>query len=173
MNSSKNNILTLLVVLLLIANIASIAIFWLGKGKPPNGRHAGSPASFLIKALQFDSIQQQKFSVLRQEHHDSAEKIREEIKDGKKRFFDLLKTTNLSDTAIQTAAKVISIRSEKLDLLTFNHFQKVRAICSPAQQQKFDDIILEMTNMIASQQPQEPRRRMPPPPESAERDEHP
>lgn len=163
MNTSKNKLLTWLVFLLLIANLATIVMFWLGKPKPPRSAFGGGPAEFLIKELQLDSIQQKQFEVLRTQHHDSAEKIRTQIKETKESFFSLLKQTTISDSAKQFAAKAVSIQTEKLDVLTFNHFQKLRAICKPAQQKKFDEIMLELTQMISQQRPRGPEGNRPPP----------
>ncbi len=163
MNTTKNKLLTWLVILLLIANVASIALFWIGKNKPPRPAQNGSPAAFLTKELQLDSMQQQLFEVLRKEHHDSAEKIRAQIKDAKEAFFSLLKQATVVDSTKENLSKSISVLSEKLDLLTFNHFQKLRTICKPEQQEKFDDLILQVTHMISQQRPRGPAGDRPPP----------
>ncbi len=163
MNTTKNKLLTWLVFLLLIANLATIAMFWLGKPKPPRPVLGGGPAEFLMKELQLDSIQQKQFEILRKEHHDSAEKIRAQIKDAKESFFSLLKQTTISDSARQIAAKAVSIQTEKLDLLTFDHFQKLRAICKPEQQKEFDEIMLELTQLISQQRPRGPEGNRPAP----------
>jgi hypothetical protein len=163
MNTSKNKLLTGLVLLLLIANLATIVMFWLGKPKPPRPALGGGPAEFLIKELNLDSIQQKQFELLRTQHHDSAEKLRAQIKVAKDSFFSLLKQTTISDSAKQFAAKAVSTKTEELDLLTFNHFEKLRAICKPAQQKKFDEIMLELTQLISQQRPRGPEGHRPPP----------
>ena len=71
----------------------------------------------------------------------------------KETFFDLLKKQNVTDSTKQTAAKVVSSITEELDLLTLNHFQKVRSLCTTDQQQKFDEIIKEVTGMMGQQRP--------------------
>src|SRR5262245_21103003 len=124
--NSKNKLLTWLVILLLAANAVTIAMFWLNKKqRPPQPK--GTPKDFLIKELKLDSAQQVQFEILVKQHKDSAESLRKKIRGAKEAFFDLLKQTNVSDSAKQSAARAISTRTEALDLMTLEHFQKIRA----------------------------------------------
>lgn len=148
----KNKLLTWLVVLLVIANAVTITMFWLGRAKhPPQPK--GSPQEFLVKELKMDSSQQKRFDLLRKEHQEAAEIIREKIKTAKESFFDLLKQANVTDSTKQAAAKAISNNTEELDILTWNHFQKLRALCTTEQQKKFDEIIQEVSRMMGQPRP--------------------
>lgn len=151
----KNKLLTWLVVLLLVANAATIAFFWLGRTKQPPGPQ-GSARDFLVKELNLDAKQQEQFSEMVKEHRSSAEQIRPQIRKAKEAFFDLLKQPGISDSQKLAAAKQVSVQTEALDMLTFAHFQKLRAICNPAQQQKFDVIIHDIIRTMG--QPRPPMR---------------
>ena len=154
---SKNRVLTWLVILLLIANATSIAMFWLGnKKQQPTVQNDGTPATFLINALTLNTQQQQQLEVFRQEHKDAVEPLREQLKVAKKKLFNLLKQTIVTDSAKQIATKNISAITQQIDVVTFDHFKKARAICTPEQQKKFDEIIEEVTNIITNPRP--PRR---------------
>jgi Spy/CpxP family protein refolding chaperone len=171
---SKNKLLTTLVLLLLIANAVTIAMFWLGKPKHPL-QPKGSPQEFLVKELKLDSNQQRQLEVLVKEHRQAAEQIREKIKAAKDSLFALVKQSNVSDSAKQTAATTASNYTEQLDVLTLNHFIKVRTLCTPEQQKKFDEIIQRVLRMMAQPRPPQgsggpggpdgPREGPPPPPE--------
>lgn len=151
-HTTKNKLLTGLVVLLLLANAATITMFWIGKAKhPPPPK--GTPQEFLVKELKLDAKQQEQLEVLVKEHRQSAEILRRKTREAKETFFDLLKKQNVTDSTKQTAAKVVSSITEELDLLTLNHFQKVRSLCTTDQQQKFDEIIKEVTGMMGQQRP--------------------
>jgi len=151
---AKNKLLTWLVILLLVANAASIAMFWLSRGKnPPTPK--GTPQEFLVKELKLDSKQQEQFDSLRKEHQEAANQLREKIKTAKESFFDLLKQPDVSDSLKQATAKTVSSFTEELDILTLNHFQKVRSLCTPEQQKKFDEIIQQVTSMMAPPHPPE------------------
>jgi protein CpxP len=154
---SKNKLLTWLVFLLLVANAATIATFWLNRAKhPPPPK--GTPSDFLVKELGFDNKQQELFFKLVKEHQEAAGQIRKKIKESKDAFFDLLKQPGLADSVKKKAAEAVSRNTEQLDLLTLDHFQKVRALCNSRQQEKFDSIIHEVTSMMARPQPIGPGR---------------
>jgi periplasmic protein CpxP/Spy len=163
--TAKNKLLTWLVVLLLLANTATLAMFWLNKRQhPPQPK--GAPNEFLIRELKLDTAQQAQLDVLVKEHRQMAEQIREKVKAAKDSLFDLVKNPNATDSAKQNAAAACSKLTEQLDVLTVNHFQKVRALCNAEQQKKFDEIIQDITRMMG--QPQPPGRpggpQGPPPP---------
>ena len=176
---SKNKLLTWLVVLLLVANVATITMFWLDKNRQ-YVRSKGTPAEFLIKSLNLDSNQQAQLDVLRKAHRSAVQPLRNLVKESKEVFFDLLKEATVSDSIKQVAAKKISTLTEEIDLVTFNHFLKVRAICRPDQQLKFDKIIDDVINMMGHQQEGQNRpppgggdgHRPPPPPGDSEGEGH-
>ena len=166
---AKNKLLTWLVILLLVANAASIAMFWLSRDKKPPAPK-GTPQEFLVKELKLDTKQQEQFDVLRKEHRKAADQLREKIKGAKESFFDLLKQGNVTDSAKKSAAKNVSTYTEELDILTLDHFQKVRALCTADQQKKFDEIIQQVTRMMGAPRPPHgpggpPRDGPPPPPQ--------
>ena len=171
MNSgTKNKLLTWLVVLLLIANAITITMFWLSRSKPPQPMRA-TPQNFLVESLKLDAKQQEQLEVLVKEHRQGAEQLRMKTKDSKEALFDLLKQPNVSDSTKQAAAKAVSVTTEELDLLTLNHFQKVRALCNSEQQKKFDEIINDVIRMMrpgnsrSGPPPGGPFGDRPPPPE--------
>ncbi len=149
---AKNKLLVWLVALLLVANAASIALFWLGKSKQPP-RPKGTPNEFLIKELKLDTAQQVQLEILVKEHRAAAEKLRGKIRESKEAFFDLLKQPSVADSSKQAAAKAVSVNTEELDLLTFTHFEKIRALCTTQQQQKFDEILQQVTSMMGQPRP--------------------
>jgi flagellar basal body-associated protein FliL len=188
-HKTKNKVLTWLVVVLLTANATSIAMFWLGKGKPspattatppqqPPRQQGGTPAEFLIRELQLDSGQQVQLEILRAAHKDAAVALRNQMKDAKQLFFALIKQPGATDSEKQAAAKAVSNVYEKIDLLTLNHFTKIRALCNARQQIRFDAIIEQLTDMISkagepppqdgNRLPRDDRGKRPPPPRDGE-----
>jgi Spy/CpxP family protein refolding chaperone len=149
---TKNKLLVWLVALLLVANAATITLFWLGRNKrPPEPK--GSPREFLSKELSLDTKQQAQLEELVKEHRSAAEQVRPKIREAKEAFFELLKQPGVTDSAKQAAAKLVSVQAETLDLLTFGHFQKIRALCNADQQKKFDAIIQDVVRMLGQPRP--------------------
>ncbi len=146
-SKTKNKLLIWLVILLLTGNTASIVIFWLGKNKQSIVTK-GTPKEFLIKELQLNSRQQEELELLMVRHREETPELRKKIRQAKKDFFDLLKQQNITDSNLQAAAKNVSLSIEQLDLFTFEHFKKIRELCTPEQQDKFDRIIQQVTTMM-------------------------
>lgn len=152
----KNRLLIWLVVLLMIANAGTIAMFWIEKSTQPM-QPKGTPKDFLINELRLDSKQQEQLDILVKEHQLATKEFRQKTRTAKESFFGLLKQANVSDSVKQATAKKISVQTEALDIITLNHFQKIRDLCNREQQKKFDEILQEITTMIG--QPQPPIRR--------------
>ncbi len=152
-NLVKNKITGWLVAILIIANIATLVFFWIGHFR--NQRN-NSPKEFLAKKLQFSSNQKNIYFNLAKEHNETARVIRKEIKLNKEAFFNLLKSDYVSDSAKAKAALEVSLSIQSLDILTFEHFEKVRAICTPVQKKIFDDLVQKMVNSVNNPQQDTP-----------------
>ena len=169
--STKNNWLIGSVIVLIIANVAILATIWYMHHKQVT--HQGTPADYLVKELSLNDEQKNKLHELAAEHHQQAQKISQQIKNARDSFFSLMKQPNISDSIKKAASGKIANYLEQLELLTFDHFQQVRAICTPEQQKKFDDILQEVLRMVAPpgdhHGPEGPPpgdgEHMPPPPE--------
>jgi hypothetical protein len=164
---SKNKLLTGLVIFLLIANIATLLVFWMSPKRPIRPK-AGGPKEFIIETLKLDHNQQLKYAELVKEHQQGVESLRDKVKESKQAFFDLLSSPEVTDSIKRSAAKIVSIYTEQIDLLTLDHFKKLRAICSPEQQKIFDGIIKDVIRMMAQPKPPagpdgNPDDRRPPP----------
>lgn len=163
MNNFKNTRwLFIITVILLTANIITLVLLWTkkdhitGEMKPPPSR--GQVFEFLNQELNLDAQQQEAFKKLRDEHQAAAKGIQDNIRKAKDDFFDLLKKPDISDSLINVYSRRAVEADQKLDKLTFRHFQKMRAICNADQQKKFDSIIQEALHRMGP-----PKRPGPPP----------
>ena len=69
-------------------------------------------------------------------------------------FFDLLTATAPDSARIQQLADSIATVKKEEEMITFEHFRQVRALCRPEQTAKFDDVIFEAWQ---SMKPRPPR----------------
>lgn len=144
----RNKILTGIVILLLIANITTIVLFWLGMKN--NHPHPPQPASeFLIKELGFNDSQRTQYESLIKIHQSQTRALREEMKIAKDSFFGLLSSKETNDSIKNRIAANIASVNSQLDDITFDHFKEVRKICDASQQQKFDAVIKDVIRMMA------------------------
>jgi hypothetical protein len=78
-------------------------------------------------------------------------------------MYGLLKNGSLTESLKKSAVERVAEATKELDLITLNHFEKVRNICSPQQKNKLDQIMMQMVGMMTAQQPLRP---LPPPNDS-------
>lgn len=164
MNYFARNKWTTIIILLLVAlNIATLVSFWLLREGPP--RRAGNQSGameFLIKELGFDSIQKQKLLVFKEDHQKKMREVRSKNREVKEALFDLLKNTNTPDSVIEKAAQASVVYDVQTEIITFKHFQQIRSLCTDEQKKKFDEVIDKVLHMMAPSpagpQPQGPPR---------------
>ena len=160
--NAKKNVLTWAVVLLIIANIVVITLFSIDHRQGPPKPE--KPAQFLSHELGLDEKQMSQLHELANQHHMESEKLREHVKEARDLFFGLMKQPIVNPATKDSAANAIAANLKQLELLTFDHFQKVRMICTPDQQVKFDKIINEVMKMVTGPPPGPPPRRRGSPP---------
>jgi len=154
MESTK--FLKLTIIILLLVNIATLIFMWSNHkrhgGHMPPPPHGGAGAfEFLAEELKLDAAQIKQFDEMRTRHHENVRNVQEKSRDLHHRFFDLLATSD-SSAAVQLADSMAQIQKQ-IELLTFDHFKQVRAICKPDQQKKFDKVINEALHMMAPKPP--------------------
>jgi periplasmic protein CpxP/Spy len=172
---TNNRLLSVITLLLLTANIATLGYLWTHKNNAGGNTQlppppAGQVFEFVTKELQLDSVQQVSYKKLREEHQVGQRPLQDSIRKAKDVFFELLKQSSPDEIIVQQLSSKVAAAEQQLELFTFKHFQKLRAICTAAQQQKFDEIIQDVLRRMApAKRPQGPpppgiRGGMPPPP---------
>lgn len=152
----------IITLVLVTANIVTLTLLW--TNNRPGGKHAMAPPlnedvfEFLSRELKLDSAQKENYRELRDEHRAQVRPIRDSIRDAKDAFFELLKG-NTDDSVVSAANHRIGLLEERLNRVTYTHFSKLRKVCNPEQQVKFDQIIHDVLRQMAPQ-----RQQGPPPP---------
>lgn len=156
-NATNNRWLTIITLLLLTANIVTLALLWTNKKPdreqfnppPPQQPPGGQVFQFLTNELKLDSAQQETYKKLREEHQLQVRPLQDSIGKAKDSFFDLLKQENLADSLVESFSKKIGNLEQQRDVFTFRHFQKLRAICNKEQKIKFDSTIQQALRQMA------------------------
>jgi hypothetical protein len=151
-------------LLLLTANIATLGYLWMHKNRPGNGNMLppqpppqGQVFEFVTKELQLDSVQQQAYKLLREDHQMGQRPLQDSIRKAKDNFFALLQQPAAPDSLIQIQSSKVAAAEQQLEIFNFRHFQKLRAICNADQQKKFDAIIQDVLRRMApGRRPQGP-----------------
>ena len=154
-NFTNNRWLSVITLLLLTANIITLALLWtypktgrVDLNLPPPPR--GQVFDFLTQELKLDPAQQEAYQKLRDEHRAGQRVIQDSIRKAKDAFFALLQQPEVSDSLIYHFSLRAVKAEQQLDEFTFRHFQKLRAICNAEQQKKFDEIIQDALRQMAA-----------------------
>jgi protein CpxP len=154
-NSTNKNLIFIIVVLLL-TNIAVLAYFlWYKKpaeGKPWGGDRKNGMTEMLQKEVGFDDQQVAQYKQLKDEQSVSIKPMFDEMRKAKDSLFILMSNPMANDSIIAKAAKTIGERQSALDLQTFNHFKKVRALCKVGQEVKYDSAVMRMFRKMGKPQ---------------------
>lgn len=160
----KNRMWSFIVGLLVVANIATLAGFWYLKlrndkiAEPPG---QSNTKNFIITQLGLNGAQQQAYGKLVQQHRQNVQILQEELRNAKDEFFNSIAHPETPQAKLDTLASTIAKAEKSIDMLTYQHFKQVRALCNDEQKLKFDNIIKQVMRMMA---PGGGRPQGPPPP---------
>ena len=170
-NLKNNRWLSVATLILLVANIITLTLLWTNK-KNENAAVKRMPPGqvfqFLTNELQLTEQQQAAYRILRDQHQASQQQFRDSIRKAKDALFSLLKQPTVPDSLLQEYSKRATVYDQQLDMITFRHFQQVRALCDPTQQKKFDNIIQDVLRRMGQNRrgqgpPRGGERKGPPP----------
>jgi protein CpxP len=144
---AQNKFLVILVGLLLLANLAILLFFVVLKkdGNKHDSSHK-NPSEFVQKELGFDQQQTEKFKQLREQHVDSIRPYFESMRKLKDSLYGLLQKPATSDSQLSSITTSIGEKQKQIEEITFRHFQRVRALCTPEQLPKFDTLLHKIIN---------------------------
>ncbi|MFN0214880.1 MAG: hypothetical protein ACKVT2_11545 [Saprospiraceae bacterium] len=141
------------IAVLLLLNIGTLTFMWVRR--PPSFQARG-PFMFLVKATGMDEAQQAAYGELRDLHRPEMEGNRKQISELHGQMIGLLAQHEESDPEVFQLADSIAAIKRQEELAMYAHFRRVRAICRPDQQVKFDAAIGEA---IRSMGPMPPHKR--------------
>ena len=140
----RNRNLIITIVVLVIINITTLLLLWFGRPNATDLRGSGNEKvriQEMLKAeLGFSDKQAKQFIDLRQNHKEKSIKLDDEIMVLKKEMFAEAmygNKSNISDSLLNLSLQ----KQSQLEKLTFEHFQKLKQICTADQQKKLFEIV--------------------------------
>lgn len=139
-------------------------------GKPNNVIRDGKQEDFVVKELEFNTLQKQKYEQLEAEHRKKMRLVLNELQELKDVLFDKVSNKNINEID-SLATRIGKIEKEK-ELETFYHLRAIENICDEKQKEKFILIIKEALHRStrgakgppSNNRGREDGRRPPPPP---------
>lgn len=167
---SNGRFYKIVIVALLLLNGGILAFLWMKNNTLPQEHAGGRPGPghnrvdrLMSNKLHFTEEQEQRMQELKEEHHGQIMQIQEEERRLHNELFSLLRTNN-NDTALRNSLmERLGLNDLRKETVTFEHFQKIRAILTPEQLPMFDELMEEIASHIMSHH-REGKDGGPPPP---------
>lgn len=144
----------IVIFILLFINIGTISFIWINRpphdGPRPRG---GDVTKYLSHELNFSDDQQQQLKELVKENRNEMDALRNTNRELHDSYFGMLANADIDSTKVIAIADSITNLQNKIELLTFYHFRKVRTICNEEQQKKYSTIINDALRMMAPPPP--------------------
>lgn len=143
----QNRNLVYTVIVLVIINIAVLLLLWFGKPKHEDLLGVENRVNEKVKIqemlkeeLGFSTEQTEKFLELRENHNKKSIELNDELMLVKRKMFEEAmygEKPTISDSLLNLSLE----KQTQLELLTFQHFLKLKQICTPEQQKRLFEIV--------------------------------
>lgn len=154
---SRNRNLLIIIGVLLLTNMA-VLVYFLGAKKRATShseKDRSSVAELLQKEVGFSDEQVAQYKQLKEEQRETIRPMYDDMRKAKENLFKLLSYPQTSDSVLNQAADNIAQKQKALDMQTFNHFKRVKALCTPGQQPKYDSMVQRMIQKMGKPPPQQ------------------
>ncbi|MEO6253677.1 MAG: hypothetical protein ABIO79_10240 [Ferruginibacter sp.] len=146
---NRSKILVAMIGILLIANIALVSFFLLKKDERKHDRRMDRKTeigNFLKNDIGFNEAQMQEYDSMSTSHSKYMKTMFEANRNSKGKQFKELTAADFSDSIMNTIAEQSAASQKALELQMFSHLKNIRALCTPAQQPKFDSLFVKILN---------------------------
>jgi len=144
MKNPKIVLLTILVIILAVLNVIAISTIWFRM--PKSGPRHQPPFVMLEKGLQMTDEQRDDYKELRKAHRQMMEETRHKAAEIRRQLHHFANPQ--SDSIVRLLTDSLGRLHGNMERNTYEHFYKVRQMCTPEQQEKFDLIIPEILKRI-------------------------
>ena len=156
MITTQNRSKTLITIIgiLLIANIALVSFFLLKKDERKHDKRMDRKTvigNFLKDEIGFNETQMLQYDSMSTTHSKYMKTMFEANRNSKDKQFKALTASDFSDSVMNSIAEQSAASQKSLELQMFGHLKNIRALCTPAQQPKFDSLFVKTLNKRGSE----------------------
>jgi len=142
-----NKLLAFAAVALLVINGVLVYFLWSEKNKRDGSGHnkgGGNRGDWFADQLKLDSTQKKDHKRLRDAHFESLKPLFDSTNSYKATLYNLIKEGSVDDSLANSYSDKIAMLNKEIRTKTMNHLKEVRAMLTPEQQTKFDEMVLKM-----------------------------
>lgn len=143
---NKIRFFKLIILALMVLNIMLLFLHFNRPGGP--GKLQNEPKNIIIKKLNFDAVQIEKYKKLIEIHRHLILKNEKEINDVKNKLY--LQLNQQTDTTITNHLyNEIAMLQKNALMLNISHFKDIKSICKPEQLPYFEKLVGELSQIFA------------------------
>ncbi|MEO6539409.1 MAG: Spy/CpxP family protein refolding chaperone [Ferruginibacter sp.] len=153
-SQNKSKILITIIGILLIANIVLVSFFFLQKDERKHDKRMDRKTvigNFLKDEIGFNEAQMQQYDSMSTWHSKYMKIMFEANRNSKDQQFKELTVADFSDSVMNNIADQSAATQKSMELQMFSHLKNIRALCTPAQQPKFDSLFVKVLNKRGSE----------------------
>jgi periplasmic protein CpxP/Spy len=150
------------VAALVVLNMGSLGFLWYGHlHRPaPQARQDGKPdpEQFLIREVGLDETQAATVKALRKEHFRETDSLQAVIRQLKRQVTDELFVESPDTGHVRSLTDQIGREHARFEQAVFEHFEKVKELCTPEQRERLRKLTLEALDRPQPPQPSQQER---------------
>jgi hypothetical protein len=147
---TKNAFYIFVITLLLIINLVLVVFIFL---KPPPPLNRKEPKHFIIERLKLDAGQIAKYEDLIADHRHQIREKDELIREYKHDLYGLLANDSIPRHVVDSITLAIAKIQKDIEVIHFEHFMDIKALCKPDQIKYFDETSTELQHIFQPDRP--------------------
>ena len=167
----RDKFLILVIIFLFVLNLFTLGYLFFERQMPPPppddferviplddkpGREKMQPPGKpdrLIEKLKFSEAQAKQMEDLKREHKNKIDQIQDSSRKLHDEYFGFLKTDSYDKNKAAELLEKISANQKELDAATFEHFEKIKALCTNEQKTEFVKMLDEIAHSLKQPPP--------------------
>ena len=169
---TRQRFLTIAIIVLVLLNLFSLGAIWILQSgrrpflQPPVHYHRegkGNIVEFLSEELKLTDEQFKEFKAIRRDLDRGRRFLECEILETRRELVEESFRPNPDSTKAEFLVTKIGENQILLEKLLFDHFVKMKSLCTPEQSEKFDSLMHEILQRSRPPDAPPPPRKIPPP----------
>jgi periplasmic protein CpxP/Spy len=147
---SRSKILLIIIGILLLANVG-LLLYAFGPQRRAPEKHQGLGVTALLRdKIGFDQNQMKSFEEYKKDHFARIRPMMDDIAATKQTFYRHLHEENPVDSLMNLELQMIGEKQKELDMQIFQHFRRVRGLCTENQRPAFDSLFPQIIKKMTT-----------------------
>ena len=143
---NKSKFLTIIVIALLVCNLSLIGFIFSHK---PGKHERNNPRNFIIEKLDLTENQIEEYEILIASQKPLFKEKKMLLHEKENQLYMLLQGT-AEESAPEVLSNEIGTLQRQIEILQYNHFKDIKALCKPNQIGRYDELMTEISRVFST-----------------------